>query len=223
MSKSSIERRADLQAALAQFKTKRETVTLQELADLWGVSKPRFINLRAQIRDFPDDVGKDGNALLYQAKPAIEALLRYETRNDQATAAKATKIARILGSPAPEQEGALPASEMLALARARGEIQKQLQDQGLLVKASEVQEIVGEVFGILSSTLGTLSDSVDPNGKLPGPTRSLLDQLGKDLLLRTYRHLDKVLGDVDGDTGSAAPARARPARPRRPKAHRKRA
>jgi hypothetical protein len=222
MSKSSIARRADLQAALKQFRKKGETIALQDLATLWGVTKARFINLRAQITGFPEPVGKDGNALLYQAKPALEALLQYETRNDGVTARKASKIARILGATASEpDDDMLPPSEMLALARARAEIHKQLQEQGLLVLFADVQETMADVFGFLSNILNKLSDSVDPNGRLPGPVRGTLDALGNDLLLRTYKDLNDMLADdVDRDTSRTTPARAQPARPGAAKARR---
>jgi phage terminase Nu1 subunit (DNA packaging protein) len=221
--KSSIARRADLAAALKSFK-KREHITIEDLALLWGVTKARFVNLRGQIADFPLPIGKDGNALLYEARPAIESLLRYESRNDTATAARSSKVARILGASAPDEESALPASEMLALARARAEVQKQQKEQGTLVTFAEVQEVAAEVFGEISNVLGKLSDSVDPNGKLPATVRAILDDLGKDLLLRSYNRMNDMLSDdVDGHPPGATKARARPDRPRRAKVSRKRA
>jgi hypothetical protein len=224
MSKDSIAKRRDLQAALKQFRKKGDTIALQDLATLWGVTKARFINLRAQIADFPEPVGKDGNALLYEAKPALEALLRYETRNDGVTAAKASKLAKILGATAGEADDSLlPPSEMLALARARAEIQKQLLEQGTLVLFADVQETMAGVFGFLSNIHSKLSDSVDPNGRLPGPVRATLDRLGNDLLLRIYKDLNDMLADdVDRDASRTAKAGPKPNRPGSAKARRQR-
>jgi hypothetical protein len=219
MSKSTIARKADLATAFKRFK-KGEQISLEDLARLWGVTKARFINIRNDIQDFPDPVGKQGNAHLYEAKAAIAALIRHESRNDAQVNAKSAKVARILGATvhAAEEEGALPAAEMLALARARAEIAKRLQEQGTLVKFSDVQQTAAEVFGEISQVLGKLSDSVDPNGKLSGQVRAIMDDLGKDLLLRMYNKLDDMLtDDVDSHTHRATPARKRTHRPRRTK------
>lgn len=217
MSKSPIARRADLATALKRFK-KGEQISLQDLAFLWGVSKARFVNVRNEITDFPDPVGKQGNGLLYNAREAIEALVRHDKRNDQVIASKSSKVRRILGASAAdaEEDAPLPPSEMLALARAGAEVDKRLREQGTLVKFSEVQEIASEVFGELSNVLSKLSDSVDPNGRLPGTVRTLLDGQGKDLLLRMYAKLNDMLDDhVDVVPDRAVPARKRPNRPRR--------
>lgn len=224
MSKSPIARRADLKEAHKRFRKKGETISLEDCARLWGVSKARFINVRNDIADFPDPVAKHGNAYVYEARPVIEAMLRHETRNDALVASKASKVAAILGGRTDDLDDVLPASEMLALARTRAEVEKRMRDQGQLVLAAEVQEVAADVFGEISNTLGKLSDSVDPNGRLPGPTRTLLDGLGKDLLLRMYARLNDMLGgDAVPDVRRTAPAARRTDRPRRSKVPRKRA
>lgn len=216
--KSSIARRGDLKSAAQRFK-KGETISLEDLARLWGVSKARFINVRSDITDFPDPVGKQGNALLYNAKPVLETLLRHESRNDQLTAAKSSKVARILGAAkGEEQEALLPASEMLSLARLGAETDKRRREQGELVRFTDVQETAGQLFGYLSNVLSTLSDSVDPNGRLPGPVRATMDGLGKDLLLRIYGELtDMLAGDANVPANPTKTVRTRPNRTRRTK------
>lgn len=223
MAKSSPTRRADLDAALKRFK-KGESISLEDLGRLWGVSKARFVNVRNDIADFPEHVGKQGNALLYPARPALESLLRHEKRHDSRVSARSAKVAKILGSRGDqaEEEGALPPSEMLALARAGAEIEKRRRLQGELMLGSAVAETAAQVFGYMSQTLGKLSDSVDPNGKLPGPTRTLLDGLGKDLLLRMHDDLSDMLGgNADAIPSRTAPARARTNRTRRTASRRK--
>lgn len=224
MSKSPIARRADLATALKRFK-KGEAISLEDLARLWGVTKARFVNVRNDIADFPEHIAKQGNALLYDAKPAIEALITHERRHDQLHSTKSDKVRRILGAAKAEDEDApLPPSEMLALARAGAEVDKRRREQGELVRFSEVQEIAANVFGVISHNLSKLSDSVDPNGKLPGQVRALIDEKGKDLLLRMYNDLNDMLGgDAVDNTTRATKARARPTRSRRPKVRSKRA
>ncbi len=218
MAKSSPTRRADLEAALKRFK-KGEHISLEDCGRLWGVSKARFVNVRNEIADFPEAIGKQGNALLYEARPAIEALLRHEKRHDSRVSAKSKKISAILGrgrADGEEDEGALPASEMLALIRARAEVEKQLRAQGQLMLGTQVAEVAGQVFSYISNVVGKLSDSVDPNGKLPGPTRTLLDGLGKDLLLRMHEELSDMLGgNADAIPSRTASTRGRPNRTRR--------
>lgn len=217
MNKTTVARRADLKAALKQFR-KGQTITLEDLALLWGVTKARFINIRATIADFPDPIGKQGNAILYEARAVLDCLLRHETRNDRAESSKSKKIARILGgSGETTEDDPLPATEMLALARAGAEVDKRLREQGLLVKFSDVQEIAQEVFGEISAFLSKLSDTIDPNGKMPTTVRSLIDASGKDALLRIYNRLNDMLTDnADRDAHPAKATRARPNRPRRP-------
>lgn len=214
--KSPIARRADLQAALKQFK-KTETISLEDLARLWGVTKARFVNVRNEIVDFPEPVGKQGNALLYQARPAIQALLDHEKRHDGLHASKSDKVRRILGAGRTTDEDApLPPTELLSLARAGAEVDKRLREQGLLVEFAKVQEVASEVFGEISAVLSKLSDVVDPNGKLPANVRALVDAGGKDALLRMYNRLNDMLGgNADRDPHPATPDRAKPNRPRR--------
>lgn len=214
--KDSVRRRADLQAAAKAFK-KADTITLADLALLWGVSKPRFINIRNTIPDFPEPIGKQGNTDLYNAKAAVQGLLTYETRNDTVTAAKASKVRAILGAADPgEDDQALPPSEMLALSRARAEIEKRMVEQGELVRFIDVQHTIAQVFGHISNVVGKLSDSVDPNGALPGHVRQSLDGLGKELLLRIYADLNDMLAeDANSDARGTEAARVRPDKPRR--------
>jgi hypothetical protein len=215
--KSSVARRADLKAALKRFK-KGETITLDDIARLWGVTKPRFLNIRNDIADFPEPIGKQANALLYDAKPTLECLLNHETRNDQAVAKRSSKVARILGASKADEEEPLPPTEMLALARAGAERDKRLREQGMLVKFTDVQQVASEVFGEMSSTLSKLSDLVDPNGKLPAHVRDLVDGGGKDVLLRLYNRFNDMLGgNADLNAHPAAANRARPHRARRPR------
>lgn len=222
MNKSTVARRADLDRALKAFK-KGENTTLEEMALLWGVTKARFINVRSMIADFPEPVGKQGNVHLYPAKETISALIRHEKRNDEATGAKANKIARILGvAEVDESAAGISASEALQLSRARADILKRKRELGELVPFGQVQQVLAEVFGEISQTLGKLSDNVDPNGRLPGTVRMLLDGLGKDLLLRTYARLTDMLpNDADSHPARTAPTRARPNRARRGKVRRK--
>lgn len=222
MSKSQIARRADLKAAIKRFR-KGETITLEDLARLWGVVKARFINLRNDIADFPEPIGKQGNVHLYEARPALESLLRHEMRNDKIVAAKSSKVAKILGAMSKdEEEDHLPPSELLSLARAGAERDKRLREQGELCKFEDVQQVAVEVFGEISATLSKLSDLVDPNGRLPGNVRELVDAGGKDVLLRLYNRLDDMLaGHVDVSAATAKVDRGGPDRARRPRVHKK--
>lgn len=223
MTKPTSARRDDLVATLKQFK-KGEHISLEDLGSLWGVSKARFVNVRNEIADFPEPIGKQGNALLYDARPAIECLIRRVERTNKASSARSAKVAQILGGRDAEVEDDdhLPPSEMLALSRAGAEIEKRRRAQGELVLAAQVHEIAGMVFGYLSQRLGKLSNSVDPNGRLPGNVKTTLDGLGKDLLLRMHEDLSDMLGgNADAKPSRAAPPRARTAPTRKPRVRRK--
>jgi hypothetical protein len=199
MTKSRISRRADLQAAAKRF-TKKDTISLEDVARLWGVSKARFVNVRNEIADFPEPLGKEGNAYVYAAKPVVDCLLRHETRNDKLESSKASKVAQILGGTGDEHHhDVLPPTEMLAMSRVRAEAERRMREQGLLVQFDEVQQTMATLFGYMSNVIGKLSDSVDPNGKLPGDVRARLDGLGKELLLRMYDDLNDMLADDAND------------------------
>lgn len=223
MTKPTSTRRADLLAALKQFK-KNEAISLEDLGALWGVSKARFVNVRNEIPDFPEPIGKQGNALLYDARPAIECLVRRIEKTNKASSARSAKVAKILGGREAEvdDDDHLPPSEMLALSRAGAEIEKRRREQGQLVLASDLHEVAGQVFGYISQRLGKLSDSVDPNGRLPAGPRQTLDALGKDLLLRMHEDMSDMLGgNADHKPTRTAAARGPTAATRKPRVRRK--
>lgn len=223
MTKPTSTRRADLVAALKQFK-KGESISLEDLGALWGVSKARFVNVRNEIPDFPEPIGKQGNALLYDARPAIECLVKRIERTNKASSARSAKVAQILGGRDADhdEDDSLPPSEMLALSRAGAEIEKRRRAQGELVLASQVHEAAGKVFGYLSQVLGKLTNSVDPNGRMAPAARQLIDAAGKDLLLRMHDDLSDMLGgNADDHTRGTASARSRTTVTRKPRVRRK--
>lgn len=226
MSKSSTQRRADVQAALKHFrKAKDKDVTLDDLALLWGVTKARFLNVVRPIPDWPEPKGKRGNQHIYDAVACLESLLAWETRNDQAESGQRAKIAKILGrqSAGDEPDSTLPPSEILKLARARAEIEERLIAQGHLHLASECEATTERVYSIISAPLGNLAQAVDPNARLPASVRETLLKLGRALNLRIYDELRDMLGgDVDQRPSRAKTPRKRTDRARRTAPSRKR-
>jgi hypothetical protein len=203
---------------------KNETITLEDLARLWGVSKARFINIRSDIADFPDPVGKQGNAILYEprrarapaaprnpqrsgdGRPIVEG--RADPRRRQGTAMTKTTRCRRRNAGARPRRRRAPTSACAS--RGAGSVHRR--------SAGRV-----EVFGEISSTLSKLSDVVDPNGKLPSHVRDLVDGGGKEVLLRIYNRLNDMLGwNADLDVHPAAANRTRPDRARRTRVRKKR-
>lgn len=215
--KTDPQRMVDLKAALKTIKLK-DTFSLGECAALWGVTKPRFVNKRAEFASFPDPI-VNGNMHLFPAREAIKAMISHLERHQNAATARARRTAQLIGGTATEEHllNYSPA-EIAQLSRIQADIAERERDQGLFIRKSEVEQLAGTIFSIFSDFISGLSNRLDPHGKFPPDVRALIDTNGHNELLKAHSALKKILNDDAVDTGTGTQARRLAA----PRARRKR-
>lgn len=185
-------RRARIETALAEAKT-GQTIELLELAKIWGVGKPAFVNIRDKIDPpFPAPT-VDGKLYRYPRKKALQALDRWERRGDSAAAEKADRLARLVGADPETATSAFSISDLQKAHNLRIEMEARMREQGLLLARAEVQATAGKVFEILSRALSSLGTLVDPNGQWAPEDRAAADKAGEDLLLRIHAEMRHLL------------------------------
>jgi hypothetical protein len=204
-------RRERIKAALAVTKGPKEKILLEELAAIWGVGKPAFVNLRKTILDFPKH-DLDGKTFLYPRRRAIEALDRHERRDDEKNDAKGRRLAALVGV----EDAAVHFSitDLMKANSLRADLQAEREKQGLLVPRPKVQSTASKVFTILQRALNDLGTLVDPNGQHSPEIREAADKAGQDLLLRIHAEMKDMLTSDDDRTPGPAPTGSRSAKPR---------
>lgn len=213
---ANLERVTRLQSAMKRAGAD-DKLSHTELAQLWGISKGAFTNLRNRVDGFPDGEEGPRNSLLYPAKAALKALFEYETRADQAEQERQKRAAEILGMDRgrgrrKRDEIILPPSEMLKLSRLRGEIEQREREQGEYIHRDKVRGVGARIYGVLNDALSRLEERVDPNGLLPAEQRARIGELGRTALVAIHADLSETLG-IDADDGpSRAEGTARPPR-----------
>lgn len=212
-------RLADLEAAFERAKP-RDRMLLEDLAILYGVTKPRFVSVRNQMPDFPEAVDRDGNKYIYLAKPAIRAMINFEKRHDALEKQRAARAAAIMGkrrAATPDDFSHSP-SQLAILSRLAAEAEEREREQRLYIPAAEVAVIAGDVFGEISDFASRLANEIDPHGLLSAETRKQIDDRAKNALLRCHKRMKDILG------GHAQPAadRSAPDSAGKPRSRRKR-
>jgi hypothetical protein len=218
-----ITRRADLKRAIKRAKPD-DLLTLEGLASVWGVVKTRFVNVKNDITmtiGFPQHQPGPNNTHLYPAKPALEQMLAYETRNDELSSARQARQAQILGA---GRKGSKAAStsdlhtprELIDLNRIAADLEAREREQGLYIPASDVAATTGEVFSQLSEFCGNLANNVDPNGQLPPDVRERIDKGGATALIKFHAQLKGLMNaDAVNQSDQRPTGRARQSRARR--------
>jgi hypothetical protein len=197
-----LSRRADLEAALERAGPK-DVLRLEDFAKIWGTSKQNFVNTLREIEklvDVPDYQPGPRGTHLYPARKMLQAMIRYEKRNDEVHANLAARARAIMGGPkrgkAPA-EALLPISEMAQLSRVMAETEAREREQGLYIPVAEVQEVAGRVFGVMSAYLSELDAQVDPNGILSTDVRTLIRDGGRGVALNIHAEMKHMLnGDA---------------------------
>jgi hypothetical protein len=216
--KTNADRLLDLKAALASTKAS-SVLSLADCAALWGVTKPRFVNKRAEISGFPDASVVEGNAHFYPAKSAIKAMIAHLERHQQAQAARLQSQSRLLGRGG--QADALAhhtPAELATLNRLRADLEADERKQGIYCPIADQQQIAGEVFSEISEFCSTLSNQIDPHGRLEPEIRNAIDTKAHEALLKFHARMKGLL------SGDALPERTRAAdrSARKPRARRQR-
>lgn len=224
MSKSDAQRRADLESAKVQYRRRtRAMLTMDEIAALYGLTKPAMHNLHKTIPDFPESVDKKGNAFFYPAYKAVVALLAYVKRKEVAEKSAARAFQEIV-APAhtigDDQTPPLTAGEQLKAYELRQKIIDEEIDHGTLHRADQCAAVSDKVFSEISRTFGSnLADTIDPNGKWPPELRTAVDEAGEALVLRCFGQMKHMLtagGDgAEPDVDQQDPGPTRPPAARR--------
>ena len=214
---SNYKRRADLKAALRRVKPD-DFLELEHVALLWGTTKQRFVTVRNAMADFPDPLPGQGNKYIYPARRAIEAMISYETRHDDAAKLKAARAQAIIGPRGKRAKDDLATAshsvnELATLARMRAEIEEQEREQGLYAPIAETAAVAGEVFELISDFMSTLDNKMDPHGLWEPEFRSQVRAAGADALLQLHAKMKAVLSPDakprSSRTSSRRPSRAR--------------
>jgi hypothetical protein len=192
-----LNRRKSLERAIAKAKPDDE-LELATLANIWGTSKQTFVNTLRVIEaefDPPEYRTGDRGTHIYPAKTMLEAMLRYERRNDQVALDRQQRAARILGQHRVDQAEmlSLPINELATLQRIAIETEARERDQRLYIPAAEVTQVTGDVFSILSNYLSQLEAHIDPNGVLAKEARATLREGGTRLALRIHGEIKDML------------------------------
>jgi hypothetical protein len=219
-------RRSDIAAALKRAKPS-DMLTLEELALIWGVTKPRFVTVRNTMADFPAPLPGQGNVYIYPARKALEAMLKHETRHDEAASQRRARADAILGrngkGKASDTLGDHTPNELVLLSRLAADVEERERAMRIHIPAVEVSDTAGDVFGEMSEFLSDFANEIDPNGLLDPDTRERIDKAARERLLHFHRRMKHIL-TADGDAGGApsgqtgagrAPRGAGGARPRR--------
>lgn len=191
---------SDLKAALKRAGVD-SLLSLDDLALIWGTAKSRFVTVRNQIPGFPDpilapkEMRLPPKAFAYPARAAIEAMLAFANRHEDADRAKAERTAAILGQrrDGTDQAPLHRVNELQVLNRLAAEIEEREREQGLYIPRGDVAAIAGDVFSELSDFFATLSNKIDPHGELPPEVRDKVDELGSAELLRLHARMKDML------------------------------
>jgi hypothetical protein len=167
-----------------------ETIMLLELAKIWGVGKPAFVNERDRIPDFPPAV-VDGKTYLYPRIPALERLDQWERRADAANAKRHDRLAALVGMEL--DESAFSITDLQKANQLRLDIEERMKAQGLLVSKAEMQKTAGKIAEILQRNLSALGTAVDPNGQFPPEVAKAADEAGERILLLIHAQMKDML------------------------------
>lgn len=193
-----------------------EPIQLDELAKVWGVGKPAFVNIRDNIPGFPAAV-IDGKKYLYPRVVALKVLEAWERRGDAANAAKSSRIAALIGMDHPP-DSPLTISELQKANSLRIDLEDRLRQQRALVSMTEFSQLTGKMMEIISRGLANLGTAVDPNGQYPAEVAAAADTAGQEILLRLHALMkdtltqDASLRATGSDRDGGDARRARPAR-----------
>lgn len=213
--KTDPQRMRDFKALLPRLKPEDE-FSLGDLAALWGVVKPRIVNKMKSFTDFPSPRA-EGNKHFYPARESVQAMLDYLEGHQAAAVEKAKRNAKLLG--VQDLEASMlnyTTAELVQLNRLQIELEQRAHDQSQYVAVSEVSQIAGVIFSEISEFMSSLSNDIDPHGKLDPGIRQLIDTKAHERLLKLHSQMKALLTDhVDEGTDRPAAGRSRKPRARR--------
>lgn len=211
MSKSNAQRVQDLEEAKKKYRRSKKLLSLDDLAILYGLTKPAFVNLRKTMEGFPDPAERRGNAFFYPAFAAVSAMHAYVKRHEQQHLDRGRRFSDLVqtGNGEDHHGLTLSAQEQLRAYELRDKLTKEALAQGLMHLASDCAETAEKVLSMISRTFGSPCESMDPNGKWPAEVRAAVDDAGRALVLRCYDEMrDMLIPHVDQPTSRPSRSRA---------------
>lgn len=218
--KTDAQRLSDIKEMLKRAKPKDE-VSLVELAAIWGTTKPRFVNKRAEIADFPEPMRVEKNAHIFPLKAALTAMKNYLERHQNESAAKAALRDRLIGVGAAKKTADnvvdnLSVTELVKLNQLAFDLEERERKKRIYIAAAEVERLASMIFSEISNFLSNLSKRVDPHGRLPGAIRKHIDSMATKVLLSIHGRIKALLqADADNQAGHTTDGKARRGRVRR--------
>lgn len=203
MSQNRLRRREDIKRALKRAGDDAEML-LEDLAAMWGVTKARFVTVRNGMPGFPEPKRVDGSIFIYAARPALQAMWDWETRNDKIKSDRRARQNKLLGkgrgrpSKADLEEPMFTPTELLRFDQLAASVEQREINQGKLVWQADVEAVFSEIFSMLSSTVGSLANTCDPNGLLAPDVRSAIDNAGRQVLLNLHSEMKSYLSGKNG-------------------------
>jgi hypothetical protein len=195
-----------------------EHIMLAELAKIWGVGKPAFVNIRDTIPDFPGAL-VDGKTYFYPRVKTLGVLDAWERRGDVENAKKNDRFSALIGMELTDSTFSI--TDLQKANQLRLDIEERMKAQGLLVSKTEMQRTAGKIAEILQRNLSALGTAVDPNGQYPPEVAKAADEAGERILLLIHAQMkdmlvkDAALFETRPGSDGSPDARARPARPSR--------
>lgn len=167
-----------------------EHIMLLELAKIWGVGKPAFVNERDRIPDFPAAL-VDGKTYFYPRLKALKVLDAWERRADAANAKKQDRLAALVGMDL--DDSAFSITDLQKANQLQLDLEERKKAQQLLVSKPDMQRVAGKVAEILQRNLSALGTAVDPNGQFPPEVAKAADEAGERILLLIHAQMKQML------------------------------
>lgn len=200
-----------LKAALKRFKP-GEKIAQKGLADIYGVTNARWTALaHERFEGLPPPERHGDKTHWYEARPAIEAMIRYCEGAGATKRAAAARTAAVLGDARAEAAAAEPdgktveftPAEVDRLASAQTRTFRLQQEKKQFVPVGSHQHVVRRIFITVQRAISAFPTEADPNGDLPPMIRQRLEQAARDALTRLHGEVGEVL-TLEDDAARAA-------------------
>lgn len=207
--KTDSKRLLDLRSALKKAKP-RDTLSLSACAALWGVTKPRFVNKRAEIAKFPDFKEKIGNEHHYPALKTLRAMIGHIEGHRENDASRAKRIGKLIGNDqmAAHISGSFSIAELARANQLAAEIETRERESDEWERIAVIAREVGLIFSDLSEFMSNLANDMDPHGLWVPEMRAQLDARAHEKLLEFHSKIKHRLTRNAFDTGTGEPPRA---------------
>lgn len=201
-----------LKAALKRYKA-GETIAQQDLAAVYGVTNARFTTLaHSRFEGMPKPERRGDKTHWYEARPAIEAMIRYcegTGKRKSAAAARARTVIKEAEEEAGQEQPTgvvveMTPAEMDKLASAQTRIFRLSQEKKQFVRVEQHQHLVRRIFATVQRAISSFPTEADPNGELPPMVRARLDSAARDALKRLHKEVSEdLLLDAEEDSRAA--------------------